>query len=346
MKYFVSTIALTLLTLISVAQTTITQVKPIGVKEWGYINQTGEFVINAKYRKCTAFSDGLAAIYEGKKFMFIKPDGSYLETEVHNYKLKSVMGSGYQGFSDGMVQIVVDGKWGYLNTDGKLAVETKYTYASPFNGGVAVVKKETEFFIINKSGVETKVEIANLKDIKLFSEGLAPYHTLDKKVGFIGKDGAVVIEAKYMSVGYFVNGLAWAKKADKTIGYIDNTGNWVIEPKFLAAKNFDKESGLARVKVVDKWAYTNRTGDVMYMNTTLTWGDYYGGLAKGKQVDKWGFYDKDGNWTIKAQFEGVRDFKNGYAAAKMGGKWGVIDTNGEWVIQPQFAGIKDMELIP
>lgn len=345
MKNLFLTLLFSTFILSSIAQNYLTLVKPMGSKEWGYVNQEGAFVIDAKYRKCYSFSDGLAAIYEQKQYSFLRPDGSLMTPEVKGFKLHSVFGFGLQGFSEGMVQVSKDGKWGYLNKEGKLAIDFKYTFASKFDNGVAIVKIEDAFYVVDKNGVETLIKIDNLKKVLPFSEGLAPYHTIDKMVGFIGPDGNVVIEPKFFSVGYFVNGLAWAKKADKSIGFIDKSGNWVIEPTFLSAKDFDKVSGMARVKVADKWAYVNTEGKVTYVNSTLVWGDFSDGLAKGKQGDKWGFYDNSGYWVIPPKYEGVRDFKNGFASAKLDDKWGVIDPKGEWVIKPQFANINDMELI-
>jgi hypothetical protein len=327
-------------------QSYITQVKPMGKKEWGYMNSKGEMVIAAKYRKCFPFSnDGLAPIYESKKFFFINTKGEKMPTDVSGYRM--IEGSfgigGLQGFSDGLVAIVKGKKWGYMNTDGKVAIELKYDKATSFNGGYAAVKKGNSFYIINKNGEETKVKIA-VKDVKSFTEGLAPFYTNDKKSGFINTDGTVAIEAQFVSVGYFVNGLAWAKTSDKKIGYINETGEWVIKPQFLAAKDFDAESGMARIKKDDGWAYVNKEGEVMNM-VTETYGDFSEGLAVGKKNGKVGYFNANGDWVIAADLEAGRAFKNGFAAAKKNGKWGIINTSGDWVIEPKFAGIKDMQLV-
>ena len=346
MKLLITTAIALLVTVNSFAQQYISQAKPLDKKEWGYINEKGEFIIEAKYRKCYKFSsDGLAPIYEAKKYIFITPSGETLPIETKEFKLLSSFGFGLQGFNDGMIQIVVDKKWGYLNSEGKLAVELKYDKANSFDGGFATVKLGTDFFVINKTGTEIKIADATVFHVKGFVEGLAPFNTADKKNGFINTKGEVVIPAKFLAVGYFVNGLAWARDLDKKIGYINTKGEWIIEPKFQSTKDFDKTSGLARVKINDKWAYTNKAGEITNVDDTEAWGDFNEGLAKGKKGGKTGYYDSKGAWVIEPKYEGGRDFKNGFAAIKLNGKWGFINNKGEIVVEPQFSGIKDLELV-
>ncbi len=331
-----------LLTVSAFAQTYITQAKPFGKKEWGYINQKGEFLIEAQYRSCYKFSEGYAPIYEGKKFFFLNSKGEKLKTEVGNFKLFNVFGIGMQGFKEGLVPIIVGKNWGYLNTNGELAIGLKYEKALPFDNGFAVVRKNGDFFVINKTGDEFVVDGAI--DCKGFSEGLAPYRASDKKFGFVGTDGKVIIKAQFSSVGYFSNGLAWAKTMDRKVGFINKKGEWVIEATFVAAKNFDPVSGLAMVKKVDKWVYTNKSGETISVNAERT-SNFKNGLAKGVKGGKTGYFNKEGKWVIEAKFDGGRDFKNGFAAAKKGDKWGFINEKGEWVIEPTFSGVKDMELV-
>ncbi len=346
MKNIITIAIIALFTTGAMAQSYLTQIKPDGSKAWGYANELGEMVIPAKFKKCYYFSEGLAAVYESKNYFFLKPDGSILNTKVKGFRLANASLFGLQGFSDGMLQIKLKDNWGYLNADGELAIEAIYDEATLFRGGFAVVVKGSDFFVITKDGKETKINVTNIKKVNPFSEGLAVLSTIDGQKGFINTDGKLVIEPQFLSTGHFTNGIAWAKNANKELGYIDKTGAWVIEPKFMAGKNFDKTSGLARVKYQDKWAYVTIKGEVIYINDTDVWGDFYDGLAKGRKNGKLGFYDKTGSYVIEPQFEGVRDFKNGFAAAKLNGNWGMINTAGEWVIQPEYIGIRDMELLP
>jgi len=325
----------------------LVQAKPDGSTTWGYADQTGKMIINAQYSKCYPFTkDGFAAIYDSynRIYHFIDTTGRTLKTEITDFKINDGLGFDIEGFSNGLVAIKANGKWGYLNTSGKLAIPLKYDEASEFNSGVAVTKISKKFIVINTSGEEFEVTEPTIIEVKHFSENLAPYRSISKSFGFIGKDGKIAILAQYESVGYFVNGLAWAKK-NGFIGFINPNGEWVIKPQFTAAKSFDAVSGLARIKIGETWAYTNIAGELTYVKDTEHWGDFSDGLAEGKRFLAKGFYNAKGEWVIMPQFEGTREFKNGFAAVKRNGKWGMINTKGEWVIQPTFATLRDLELI-
>lgn len=347
MKKVIQTLVLLLFTALHVqAQTYVVQVKSSQTKKWGYANQKGELVIPADYAKCYEFTpDGLATVQDpkSKQYQFINVKGEVLPTEIKDFQLISAFGFDVQGFSEGFVPVKVKGKWGYLNTQGKLAIAAQYDKVLEFTEGHAAVKKGNANIILDTKGNETPV--SDVVDIKRFSEGLAPYVDAAKKTGFINPQGKIVIPAQFESVGYFKSGLAWARTADKKIGYITKTGEWAIQPKFDVAKEFDEKGNYARVRTGDTWSYTNAKGELFYVKDTQQYGDYSNGLSSGKRNDKMGFYNLKGEWVIDPRFDNVREFKNGFASVKDGDKWGVINTKGEWVIQPQYEAIKDLEAI-
>lgn len=331
----------------ALAQTYVTQIKSVGDKKWGYANHKGEVIIAPQFDKCYEFSTaGLAAIYDSKnrQYYFINLKGEKLATEIKDFKLIDGFGFDLKGFEDGLVPVKQGEKWGYLNTEGKLAIPAKYDHVTDFNGGFAPVKSGSTFLVINTKGDEIPVD-GSVTDLKGFSESMAPFRAADKKFGFINESGKVVIPAQFESVGYFKDGLSWAKTADRKLGYINPKGEWVIKPQFDVGKNFGDESGLARIKSGDKWGYVSKSGEVTYLKDTDIYEDFFNGLARGRKNEKFGYLNSKGEWVIQPQFDGSRDFKNGYAAVKKGEKWGVIDTSGKWVIEPTYDAIKDMELV-
>ncbi len=331
-----------------IAQSYIVQIKLINKNEWGYIDINENPIGTDYYQRCFPFTEnGYAIVIEEKQLFFINKFGEKLETEIQNFRLIQFAGifGEIQGYHNGLVAVMEDNKWGYLDISGHIFIPLKYDKVSIFNGGFAVAKLKNDFFVLNNSGEENKIISNNIVSIKRFSEGLAPYSNKDKLFGFIDTNGRVVIEAKFRSVGFFSNGIAWAKTTDNIIGYINTEGIWLIQPQFQTAKDFDKISGLARVKQNNRWNYVNISGNIRHMSDTELWGDFYDGLAKGRKGGLIGFYDNTGYWVINPKFEAVRDFHNGYAAAKKSGKWGLINNIGDWVIQPKYAVIRDIERI-
>jgi hypothetical protein len=332
------------------SQTYITQVKMMENDLWGYINQKGEFIFEPRFDRASEFSkEGLVAIYDVKseKYFFINIHKAVLPVEIYDFRLLDAGGyADPKGFEDGLIPVEVENKWGFINTSGKVAIPIKYKRITAFNGGYASAKCKRKNYVLDTLGNEILVNDKNVKVIKSFSEQLAPFVSRDKKLGFIDNNGKVILKPKFESVGYFNAGLAWVRLSyDMPIGYINTKGEWAIEPKFTTAKNFDPESGMALVKIGETWFYVNKEGQMLFMNTLATYGDFSEGLAYGREYGKYGFFNNKGEWIIPPQFNAVRDFKNGFAAVRVDDKWGVIDKKGNWVIKPFFRSIKDMELV-
>jgi hypothetical protein len=330
------------------AQTYVVKVRPLNCTTWGYANLKGELIIPAKYGIAYSFSDnGLAVVYnpETRAYDFIKLSGVKLIPEVEMFYLAEFMGYGTQGYSDGMVAIKDGFNWGYLNTAGKLAIPSIYKEATIFKGGFAIAMRKGNYYVINKKGQERLVNIPDIKEIKYFSENKAIYITKEGNQGFIDTTGSIIIPAQFHSVGYFHNGFAWAKKHDGTVGFINNKGEWVIEPKFNSADDFDKESGLALVKLNYDVMFVDTSGQLVSFNNSEIIKEFSEGLSLGRLNEKVGYYNNKGEWVIQPQFESGRGFVNGYAAVEVNGKWGLIDKQGNWVIEPKFDQMSDVDRI-
>ncbi len=331
------------------SQTYIIQVKPSGQDLWGYIDLKGETILEAKYKRCSEFSkEGLAPVFEPgtKKSYFINLKGEELPLEIKDYKLFIVFLTNVpKGFEDGMALVSCKDKWGYIDPSGKLVIPAKYDYASDFDGGYSIAQLGKDFIVLDKQGIEHPVK-ADVKDVKKFSEGFAPFTAKNKGMGFIDVNGEIVIPANYDNVGYFKAGLAYARTNDGKIGYINSKGEWVIPAQFEVGKNFDPETGLALVRTKGEFAYVNKSGELLHVKDGDDFGNFSEGLAWIRLTNKKiGFINSKGEWAIQAQFDAVRDFKNGYAAAKAGDAWGIIDKNGNWIIKPSYDAVKDVAIV-
>jgi hypothetical protein len=307
---------------------------------WGYIDEKGEMAIPPKFRKAAPFSsDGFAVVaYDGGERFFIDASGNKLETEVKTFDIKGT------GFHDGMAAVEVNGLWGFLNTEGKLAIKPKYKTISDWSGGFATAETKKNIMVITADGSEIIITDTRVYEAEGFSEGLAPFKTMDGKEGFINTEGKVVIMPVFKGTGPFIGGKAWVKTQAGSVGYINTNGDWIHKADFTNARNFDLKSKMALVKRSGQWEYINESGQTLpiYLDS---YGEFSDGLAFGKLNALVGFIDPTGNWVIQPTFRAVRDFKNGYAAASKGELWGIIDETGNWVVPPKFTKIRDMEMI-
>jgi hypothetical protein len=269
---------------------------------------------------------------------------------VEYFQLRNYLGYGATGYSDGLAAINCDGKWGYLDSEGKIAIPLIYNDAIAFNEGFGIVRKKItvhndDYFVINKAGEVFPVQTDDIVDANRFYENRAPFVAKNGLSGYIDTTGKVVIEPAYETVGFFHNGLAWVRTNNDKIGYIDADGKWVISPKFVVAYNFDPVSGLARVNFNGVLCYTDTIGQLIYIENSQDLGDFSEGLAKVKIDGLYGYINNHKEWVIKPQFCNARNFKNGFASVCSNSKWGVLDTTGKWVIEPTFKEMKDVVLL-
>lgn len=95
---------------------------------------------------------------------------------------------------EGLVAVLYNGKWGFIDATGSTRIPFKFDGASFFHNGLAPVQIDGKFGYINKTGtvvIPLKYEMANN-----FYDGIA-YVELGNKVGFINKKGDVIIPIKY-----------------------------------------------------------------------------------------------------------------------------------------------------
>lgn len=348
MKKSILVLVMSLFAVFSFTQTYLVQVKPIGSKLWKYADLNGEIVIDCDYPKTYPFSkDGFAVEYFPKKnlYVIINTRGEEIPAEIQHFYLKDVYGYGAKGYFDGLIAVMIEDKWGYMDTCGKVAVPLKYDYITEFGNGYGIGRLGEQYFVIDRSGNETPVKEQTITDVKQFTCNLAPFRIERGEWGYLNTSGEAAILPQYSAVGYFTDGIAWVRTVNHLFGLIDEKGEWVVKPEYDEMKQFDSESGMARAKRGETRGYVNKQGEFFTFTISDITDDFHEGMARGRKDGLFGFFNSKGEWVIEPQFEGVRDFKNGYAGAKSGDLWGIIDKMGNWIVKPAFLGLTDVSFI-
>lgn len=195
----------------------------------GFIDKTGKIVVPAQFDFASKFSEGFSLVLSNDNGLgFIDKTGKV----VINLRSLDIKSAGY--FSEGLAAVSKGGKWGYIDTTGKIVIAPQFDAPGIFLDGLAQFKVGKKWGYIGKSG---NIVINPIYDgTELFTEGLAAVKVNDK-YGFIDKTGRMVIEPTYQSVGSlhkdrrsFYNGLALVGDKDGAFGYIDKSGNYVWKP--------------------------------------------------------------------------------------------------------------------
>jgi hypothetical protein len=230
------------------------------------------------------------------------------------------------GFREGLGEVEVNGKWGFINSVGEIVIKPKFNQViNPFTEGTAIVREGALIdtpkarYLAGKIGGQIRFIDRKGRTIwnssgEPLSEGFAVAYVgsqwgmlsiileQEGKWGFINAKGEMVIPARYDGLGSFSEGLAAFRDPNNNTkwGYINSAGEVVIEPRYSSAHVFSE--GLAAVGIF------------------------------GDGVTKYGFINKRGNVVIPLKYDSARSFSEGLAAVEKNDKWGVIDEHGEVAI--------------
>ena len=236
-------------------------------------------------------------------------------------------------FNDNLTPVCKGGKWGYMDKDGKLAIECQYEHAATFKEGRAAVQKDTLWgYIDTKGKYITKPRFVGADN---FSEGLACVQDVNGLWGYIDKDGKLKIKHKYETAFDFSENYA-AVKSDNKWGYINKEGNYHIKPEFDIALNFSE--GLACVKEENLWGYIKTDGEYLtHPKYTLAQSLSDGYAIVQDTNNKYGIINSEGKEVVKCQFYYLANLSEGYIAVQNENKkWGFINTDGDLVVDYKY----------
>lgn len=245
-------------------------VKTVSGTKWGYIDRSGDTVIQAKYDDAQDFQDnGLAIVgVKGKYglidrserfvvkpiYQFISPFLEHRATVIDDEGFKMIneqgevlTGRGYpyiSGLQEGRAVYYVtdngsgDGansRYGYLDSAGQEVIPAQYEEANDFVEGKAVVKiKDKHYALIDLYGRR----LANypFAYVGPLGDGLLAFQQdSNGKYGYINEQGSIIIPPTYTSALPFHHGRAIVNTAEdykSKYGVINNQGKWVIQPEY------------------------------------------------------------------------------------------------------------------
>jgi hypothetical protein len=337
MKHLIASIVI-LLSFSSISQQKLIPFEKTNGEGWGYISTEGKVVIEPSYKEALPFSEGGIALvfdFKSKRWLFIDVNNSELKLPYKSFEPKNYFGFGKRGFEEGVAQILVKKKIALINTKGEEVYPPEFDKMSLFVQDRSIGTIGNEWYFLDREGTRTKVQPACI-EVNYLKNGYAPYRSPDKKFGFVNEKGAVVIEAKFQSVGYFFDGVAWAKTKDKKVGFINTSGEWVIEPTFDAVTDFDNSSGIARVKADDKWSYLRKSGETFEIANATKLGEFHEGRAWVRVGEQHGYIDEKGAWIVEPQYLKTNNFENGIAYVRQGDYWGMINLQGEVILDIKY----------
>lgn len=283
---------------------------------WGYLDKSGNVAIDFKFYTNTPFYDEVAAIYTPgsasdattyARWSIINKSGEVICDDMQNHHSYSTQ------FVEGRARISKEFGYGYVNTKGEIVIPNKYEDIRDFSEGLAAVMLNGKWGFIDKDG-NIKVDFKFSNEPKSFSNGRTFVLGTDFKFGIIDTEGKVIVDPKYKQVFPFNEGLAVVSEMDKsfqeTFFIIDLNGKVVKEFKKAGNDKFSLISGFSEGLAIINKGYGQERGFVDNKGKTII--DYQfrnirpfsDGRAFVDKFDKktktvtQGFIDKRGKFVI------------------------------------------------
>ena len=305
--------------------------------KFGYQDSQGRVVIEPQFDEVSDFQEGLAKVRLADNYAYINQTG----------ELVSEMFPEARHFSEGLAAVKLPHKalglvpwgckWGYVDSNGEVVIESKFDLAGDFTEGLGLVKIGHKYGYIDTTG---EIVVAPQFDgAKCFCGGLAQVK-IGRKYSYIDKTGRLVSQM-FDGVGDFSQGLA-VVKLNNLYGYVDTSGKLIIAPQFTDGKGFCE--GLAAVKVGNKYGYIDTSKQMLIPPQFNDAKNFSEGLAAvhvpwqllrfsvGLGIGaKWGYIDVTGEVVITPQFQLAESFIEGQARVKLEGQERYINNQGELV---------------
>lgn len=249
--------------------------------------------------------------------------------------------------------IVKDGKWGYINNQGKIVIEPQFDMARDFHDGLALVTKFGATYADDRYGY---IDETGKFVIEQRIPSTSRDFTDEFPSGYRFSEGLAVIPSEYKLVNNFnrVEKTACLDKTGKILFELDTNhrvrslfsdGLLMVEVKEPNA-DFEPLEGVSRAGV--KYGYVDRTGKFVIEPKYGMAKPFSEGLA-AVQIDtkqngsfqyNYGYIDKTGKVVIEPQFNSASRFSEGLAAVKdSSDKWNYIDPTGKVVFTPENLSI-------
>ncbi len=177
-----------------------------------------------------------------------------------------------------------NGKFGYIDRNGKILIPARYAKAWDFSEDLAAVSMDGETYGYIDTNGKMTISPRKFEFVHEFKNGLARIENMEssgKRYGYIDRTGKIVIPVQYKEAKDFSEGLALVSPIDKKsnghdyYGFIDRTGKKVVRIKTLSTvpsstqtdvepRSLEKFSnGLSPILVSDRIGYKDKAGKLI-----------------------------------------------------------------------------------
>lgn len=146
--------------------------------KWGFINSNLQEIVSPKYLEAFGLDNGnfqLGVIHCVGNDQITDDLGKLTDWYKQNRKKNPpVLYNRIQGFSEGLTPVKLRKKWGFIDTNGKIVIKSRFEYVKPFSYGTSAVCLNGKWGFINKFGnFVVKPQYADCTSFMRTSQSLA-----------------------------------------------------------------------------------------------------------------------------------------------------------------------------
>ena len=228
-------------------------------EHWGVMNSAGEWIFEPNYQYISPVSsDGFAVFTSDTGTVLMNMNGV-----IEGYVRSNA--SEFRAYGDGLIPAhTSQNKWSYYDVEGDKKTLGDYEEASSFAGGIAAVKQNGKWKLIDCQG--NVVCDTVFDDIKLYEDGSYTYRggmvaSVNGSYNLYSAKGELETEWSASDADVYLGG--WVAFCDATgkWGYVDTKGNITVPPEYDEAKSFC--TGVGAVEKEGRWGYIDETSQVV-----------------------------------------------------------------------------------
>jgi hypothetical protein len=224
-------------------------------------------------------------------------------------------------FGDGLFRIMKNKKYGFVDSKGKISIPLQYDYVTPFHEGYAVATIQQRSTVIDKNGKQIGIVQPNTTQLYKVSCGRIRFKSTNGRYGYLNLDGTVVIQPSFEVADDFVFNRAIVERngeyqlIDKS-GEVKNTECW----DFI----FNLGEGYFQVRKKDDTLGATERLIQQFSQTTV-------------RAQQLGVIDTNGKISLPVVFNEIFHLQSNYFAVESNGLNGCYKKTGELVYSPKSA---------
>ena len=318
---------------------------------YGYINNKGKLQIGLLFESAGEFHNRRALVYrKGERRLEIIDESGrvigknrFIKQNSHYEEEMLPFRGWFKGNEDSPLC------WGFADINGKVVIEPRFSTATNFRYGLAIVsingelrdKKTNNFFSLS------------LRDTKFFGGSSGEPLLTGQHYGVLDKQGKFIIAPNYDGLRFLSKNCFFYKR-DRKWGIISVDGREILPPILDSIPQSSSSSHIncsnddepIAVSKGEEFCFVNNSGQLVFNGNYKDAHSFSEGMAvvaekQPLQSFEYFFIDKTGRRCFSQSFRKARDFHEGLAAVQCDEYWTFINKSGKTIVSPIFTEVQD-----